>query len=57
VRCQQASPAARVRAYYGQVRDNGTFYGLMPPAGAAPRRPARNVVGNDWPLAAAIPFQ
>lgn len=51
----QENGSDRVLAYYEQVADNGTFYGLM-------RRtqilgaPFRNTLGGDWLIVAAIAF-
>jgi glycosyltransferase involved in cell wall biosynthesis len=51
----QENSKNRMLAYYRQVEDNGTFYGLM-------RReqlikvPLRNVKGGDWLLIASIAF-
>jgi hypothetical protein len=48
------SPARRVLTYLRNVDENGVFYGLMPRSVLRRAAPLRNVVGNDWLLAAAI---
>jgi glycosyltransferase involved in cell wall biosynthesis len=53
----QPSAAARVRRYVGEVDENGVFYGLMPADVLRRAAPLRNVLGNDWLLAAAIAAQ
>jgi glycosyltransferase involved in cell wall biosynthesis len=45
----------RVLAYYAEVADNGTFYGVMRRAEIL-RVPIRNAMGGDWLLIAAIAF-
>jgi glycosyltransferase involved in cell wall biosynthesis len=47
-------PAKRVAAYYRQVFDNGTYYGLMPHSVIAATTPPTNHVGADWLLLAEI---
>ena len=49
---EQDSPSRRVRTYLRDVDENGVFYGLMPRAVLHRAAPLRNVVGNDWLLAA-----
>ena len=49
--------AQRVLAYLRDVDENGLFYGLMPRAVLQRAAPLRNVLGNDWLLAAAIAAQ
>lgn len=51
------SPAQRVRAYLRNVDENGVFYGLMKRTVLQRAAPLRNVLGNDWLLAAAIAAQ
>jgi glycosyltransferase involved in cell wall biosynthesis len=53
----QPSPAARVLHYVGDVDENGVFYGLMPTSVLRRALPLRNVLGNDWLLAAAVAAQ
>jgi glycosyltransferase involved in cell wall biosynthesis len=48
------SPARRVLAYLRNVDENGVFYGLMPQAVLRHAAPLRNMLGNDWLLAAAV---
>lgn len=45
-----ADPAERVRQFLRQVRDNGTFYGVVPRRVAEAVRPMANRMGNDWCL-------
>jgi glycosyltransferase involved in cell wall biosynthesis len=47
----------RVLTYLRAVDENGVFYGLMPRAVLQRAAPLRNVLGNDWLLAAAIAVQ
>lgn len=49
-------PEHRVRAYYRQVDDNGTFYGVMRTEALRAAAPLRNVLGNDWHLMAGVAF-
>lgn len=51
------SPNKRVLTYLREVDENGVFYGLMPKAVLQRAAPLRNVLGNDWLLAAAIAAQ
>ncbi len=51
------SPNRRVLTYLREVDENGVFYGLMPKAVLQRAAPLRNVLGNDWLLAAAIAAQ
>ena len=51
------SPNQRVLTYLREVDENGVFYGLMPRAVLRRAAPLRNVLGNDWLLAAAIAAQ
>jgi glycosyltransferase involved in cell wall biosynthesis len=51
---EASSPAGRVLDYLRNVDENGIFYGLMAKAVLDRAAPLRNVVGNDWLLAAAI---
>jgi glycosyltransferase involved in cell wall biosynthesis len=51
------SPSRRVLTYLREVDENGVFYGLMPRAVLRRAAPLRNVLGNDWLLAAAIAAQ
>jgi glycosyltransferase involved in cell wall biosynthesis len=53
----QDSPCARVVAYVREVDENGLFYGLMAHSVMRRAAPLRNVLGNDWLLAAAIASQ
>ncbi len=48
------SPSRRVLTYLSEVDENGVFYGLMPQAVLRHAAPLRNVLGNDWLLAAAV---
>jgi glycosyltransferase involved in cell wall biosynthesis len=57
MRLAQDSPHARVLAYVRDVDENGLFYGLMARAVMRHAAPLRNVLGNDWLLAAAIAVQ
>jgi glycosyltransferase involved in cell wall biosynthesis len=57
MRLGQDSPRARVLAYVRDVDENGLFYGLMARAVMRRAAPLRNVLGNDWLLAAAIAAQ
>lgn len=54
---EQDDPAARVLAYLEDVDENAVFYGLMPRAVLRRAAPLRNVLGNDWLLAAAVAAQ
>jgi glycosyltransferase involved in cell wall biosynthesis len=49
-------PAARTRAYYASVEDNGTFYGLIRREALRAAAPMPNVLGNDWLLIGRIAF-
>ena len=49
----QASPSERVLAYYRQVNDNGTFYGLARRETLI-NNPIRNDLGGDWLLIARL---
>jgi glycosyltransferase involved in cell wall biosynthesis len=51
------SPVRRVTTYLRDVDENGVFYGLMPRAVLLRAAPLRNVLGNDWLLAAAVAAQ
>jgi glycosyltransferase involved in cell wall biosynthesis len=51
------SPALRVRTYLRDVDENGVFYGLMARSVLQRAAPLRNVLGNDWLLAAAVAAQ
>jgi glycosyltransferase involved in cell wall biosynthesis len=57
MRLEQGSARARVVAYVRDVDENGLFYGLMARAVMRRAAPLRNVLGNDWLLAAAIAAQ
>lgn len=50
------SEKQRVLAYYQQVEDNGTFYGVMRRDCLA-QVPLRNALGSDWLVVAALAFQ
>jgi glycosyltransferase involved in cell wall biosynthesis len=52
-----ASAARRVLCYLREVDENGVFYGLMPREVLRRAAPLRNVLGNDWLLAAAVAAQ
>jgi glycosyltransferase involved in cell wall biosynthesis len=54
---EQDSVSARVLAYLRDVDENGVFYGLMRREALARAAPLRNVLGNDWLLAAAVVAQ
>jgi hypothetical protein len=43
--------------YLREVDENGVFYGLMPRAVLLRAAPLRNVLGNDWLLAAGVAAQ
>jgi glycosyltransferase involved in cell wall biosynthesis len=51
----QESPQERVAAYFSQVSENGTFYGLMRRKQLAKRRMG-NVMGGDWLVVASMAF-
>jgi len=51
----QNSPQDRVAAYYSQVSENGTFYGLMRREQVADLRMI-NVMGGDWLVIASVAF-
>jgi glycosyltransferase involved in cell wall biosynthesis len=51
------APGRRVRTYLREVDENGVFYGLMSRAVLLRAAPLRNVLGNDWLLAAAVAAQ
>lgn len=53
----QPRGADRVLAYYRQVQDNATFYGLMRTAALRRAAPLRNTLGNDWLLMAGVAWQ
>jgi glycosyltransferase involved in cell wall biosynthesis len=55
--CDAPSGTARVRSYYRQVKDNGTFYGLARRSVVDGVPPMRNRMGNDWSLLAAYAFR
>jgi len=57
IQLQDDSPARRVLSYLRDVDENGVFYGLMARAVLLRAAPLRNVLGNDWLLAAAIAAQ
>lgn len=54
---EQDTPSRRVIAYIRAVDENGLFYGLMARGALRRAAPLRNVLGNDWLLAAAIAAQ
>lgn len=49
-----ADPAERVRSFLWQVRDNGTFYGVVPRRVVEAVRPMANRMGNDWGLVVEV---
>lgn len=51
----QESPQERVAAYFSQVSENGTFYGLMRREQLADIR-MDNVMGGDWLVVASMAF-
>jgi hypothetical protein len=53
----ESSATGRVRNYIGQVDENGVFYGLMAREVMRRATPLRNVLGNDWLVAAAVAMQ
>jgi glycosyltransferase involved in cell wall biosynthesis len=55
--CDEPTGAARVRSYYRQVRDNGTFYGLAQRSLIETVPPMTNHMGNDWLLLSAYAFR
>jgi glycosyltransferase involved in cell wall biosynthesis len=54
---EQDDPSRRVLSYLRDVDENGVFYGLMPGAVLQRAAPLRNVLGNDWLMAAAVAAQ
>jgi glycosyltransferase involved in cell wall biosynthesis len=54
--CDQADPVDRVLAYYRQVGDNGTFYGVTRAEAARALQPLATVMGSDWFLMAEIAY-
>jgi glycosyltransferase involved in cell wall biosynthesis len=52
----QESPADRVTAFYEQVSDNGTFYGISRRA-LLIALPTGNRIGSDWILIASLALQ
>jgi hypothetical protein len=54
---EEDTPSRRVVAYIRAVDENGLFYGLMARDALRRAAPLRNVIGNDWLLAAAIVAQ
>jgi hypothetical protein len=54
---EQDAPFRRVVAYVRAVDENGLFYGLMARDVLRRAAPLRNVLGNDWLVAAAIVAQ
>ena len=57
VTCLEASGSDRVRSYYRQVKDNGTFYGVTRRSAAERIPPMANRMGNDWYLMAGLAYQ
>jgi glycosyltransferase involved in cell wall biosynthesis len=53
----ESSPVRRVVHYLRDVDENGVFYGLMRRAALLRAAPLRNVLGNDWLLAAGVAAQ
>lgn len=54
---REPDAAERVLRYLGEVDENGVFYGVMARDVLLRAAPLRNVLGNDWLLAAAIAAQ
>jgi glycosyltransferase involved in cell wall biosynthesis len=54
---EQDTPSQRIIAYVRAVDENGLFYGLMARNVLRMAAPLRNVLGNDWLVAAAIVVQ
>ena len=52
---QQESPSARVVAFYNQVSDNGTFYGVAR-RDVLLENPAPAVLAGDWLMIASLAF-
>jgi glycosyltransferase involved in cell wall biosynthesis len=52
----QESRSERVLAYYRQVNDNGTFYGLARRE-LLTKQPLHNTIGGDWMFIASMAFQ
>lgn len=52
----EADRHQRVRNYYEQVSDNGTFYGLSPRWAVDQLGPMRSQMGNDWFLLAELAY-
>jgi glycosyltransferase involved in cell wall biosynthesis len=52
----QAGGAARLIGYYRQVKDNGTFYGLIRRTALEQLPPMSNRMGDDWYLVAGLAF-
>jgi len=57
VQVSEATGCARVRSYYRQVDDNGTFYGVVRREALSGAGPMTHELGNDWLQVAAIVFQ
>ena len=50
VDCEQDSPSARVRCYFGHVQDNASIYGVMRSAPLQRCLPMPNALAGDWML-------
>jgi len=57
IQLREDSAAARVLHYLREVDENGIFYGLMARDVLLRAAPLRNVMANDWLLAAAVAVQ
>lgn len=53
---RQPAPARRVAAYFGRVRDNGTFYGVMRRSVLDQVPDLANDMGDDWIVVASLAF-
>ena len=57
IQLREASAPERVLRYLREVDENGVFYGLMAREVLLRAAPLRNVLGNDWLLAASVAAQ
>jgi hypothetical protein len=56
VSLRQRDPPRRVAAYFGRVRDNGTFYGVMRRSAVNHVPDLANDMGDDWVFVASLAF-
>lgn len=54
VQVDAPTPASRVRSYFRQVRDNGTFYGVIRSSALESIPVTANELGGDWLLIASL---